>query len=75
MTGSYDPGQWLATGGLIGTVIGWYLRQWWTTASANGCDHRWTNWMENLGRAAISERYRFCEKCMKLEIEGSKEAE
>ena len=72
MTGSYDPGQWIATGVLIGIVIGWYLRRRWCSFSTKGCEHRWSGWIENLDRSSIPERYRFClnPKCMKVDIEG-----
>ncbi len=63
MTGC-DPGQWLAAGALIGTVIGWYLRRWW--CSVPSCDHEWSDWQE----IGSGERYRNCLACMKLETEG-----
>jgi hypothetical protein len=66
---SYDPGQWIGIGALLGTIIGWYLRRWWVSVPT--CDHLWTDWEE----ISPDERCRYCRKCVKLEIEGKKEGE
>lgn len=71
MNGAYDPGQWLAIGILIGLVVGWYLRRWWDRVSTGACKHSWSNWMAGDALA----RYRFCTKCMKLEVEEKESGE
>jgi hypothetical protein len=32
-----------------------------------GCHHRWSGWVENLGRFATGNRYRICQKCSAIE--------